>query len=76
MTQPDNNTRDIAVAAETKIDAHVLDCVAVRGRIEKTLDNIQADLKRINWYLPMILGGIVLASHSIDWILTFMGHGK
>lgn len=66
-------TRDIAIAADTKIDSHVADCLTVRIRIEKSLDDIRDDLKRINWYLPLILGGITVASHVFDIVL---GHFK
>lgn len=67
------DTRDIAVSADTKIDAHIDDCATVRVRIEKALDDIRADLKRINWYLPLILGGITVASQIFNVVI---GHLK
>lgn len=69
-----DDTRDIAVAADTKIDSHMVDCIQVRTRIEKALDDIRADLKRINWYLPLIIGGIIVVSHGFDWAIALMGH--
>ncbi len=71
-----DSTRDIAVAADTKIDSHLEDCFQVRTRIEKALDDLRADIKRINWYLPRIIGGIVVASHGIDIIISILGYGK
>lgn len=68
------DTRDIAVAADTKIDAHVIDCTSVRLRIEKSLDDIRADLKRINWFLPLIVGGIIVASRGFDYLMKALGH--
>lgn len=66
----EQETRDIAVAADTKIDSHMTDCFAVRVRIEKALDDIRDDLKRINWYLPSIVGGIVALSKALDYFMV------
>lgn len=70
----DETTRDIAVSANTKVDAHVQDCIRHRESIQNFMLEIRADIKRINWYLPLIIGGIVVTSHGIDWILMLIGH--
>jgi len=70
----EKDTRDIAVAAETKIDAHVQDCINHREAIQNFMIEIRADIKRINWYLPLIIGGIVVLGHMPDWIVAMSGH--
>lgn len=64
--QEDRNTRDIAVKADTKVDTHMQDCLAVRQRIEDSLKDIRTDLKRINWLLPLLIGGIMVIKEGLD----------
>lgn len=59
------DTRDIAVAADTKIDAHVVDCLQVRMRNEAKLDNIDAKLDKLMWYILPIFGGVILIAQFI-----------
>lgn len=32
------------------------------------------DLKKINWRMAMILGGLIVLSHGVDYVLKFFGH--
>lgn len=66
----DENTRDIAVATAAQVNAHVVDCLEVRKRNEKKLDLIDVKLNKI----ALILGGIVIITHSTDWVLKFLGY--
>lgn len=65
----DDNTRDIAVAAGTKIDAHVQDCIGYRTETRATLREIQSDIKKIFY----VLGGITVLGHIVEIVL---GHLK
>lgn len=66
----DENTRDMAVKTAALLDSHQIECLEVRKRNEKKLDEIDNKLNKITY----ILGGIVLATHSADWVLKFLGH--
>lgn len=76
----EDNTRDLAVATSAKMDAHVVDCLEVRKRNEAKLDKIDIKidvtateinhkLDKLLWIVLPVLGGLVLASHAVDWIL-------
>lgn len=64
--QEDRETRDMAVAADTKIDNHMEDCVRFRIAIADSLKDMRADLKRINWLLPLMIGGIMAIKEIVD----------
>lgn len=68
------DTRDIAVEAQTLIKAHVLDCVEFRKTLIDIHREFRDDLKKINWRMAMILGGVVVLSHGLDWFLRLSGH--
>lgn len=70
----EQQTRDLAVAASTKIDAHVQECTELRKRIEKALDDFRLDLKKINWRMAMMVGGLLTLSHVVDWLVKLTGH--
>lgn len=70
----DDKTRDIAMTAKTLIDHHMTDCNVFRENLRNDLAEFRADLKKINWRMAMILGGLVVLSHGIDWLLTLAGH--
>lgn len=70
----EQQTRDIAVTANTKVDAHIQECTELRKRIEKALDDFREDLKKINWRMAMMVGGLLVLSHVIDWIISIAGH--
>lgn len=69
----DQDTRDLAMQAKTLIDHHMLDCQTFRENLRGDLNDFRDDIKKLYWRVAMILGGLVLATHSIDWILTFLG---
>lgn len=74
MTDP-KDTRDIAVTAKSLIDQHMQDCVRVREAIFASFKDFRNDLKRQNWILAMIVGGLILVSKLPDYI-PFLSHGK
>ena len=74
-----DTTRDIAVATQAQMTAHVVDCLEVRRRNEAKLDKIDVKiddtateinkkLDKIMWVVLPILGGIILAGHFLDWL--------
>ncbi len=70
----DDSTRDLALQAKTMIEHHMTDCNVFRNNLRNDLSEFREDLKKINWRMAMILGGLVILSHSIDWFLTLTGH--
>ncbi len=69
-----DDTRDIAVNAKTLIDHHMTDCEQFRKNLRDDLSDFREDLRKLNWRMAMILGGLVILSHGIDWLMTFTGH--
>lgn len=67
-------TRDIAMTAKALIDHHMLDCSAFRENLRSDLKDFRDDIKKLYWRVAMILGGLVLASHGLDWIITMGVH--
>lgn len=70
----DTETRDIAMQAKILIDHHMLDCSTFRENLREDLNDFRADIKKLNWRIAMGIGGLVVFTHGIDWILTFLGH--
>ncbi len=68
------DTRDIAMAAKTLIDHHMTDCNAFRVNLRSDLTEFRDDLKKLNWRIAMMIGGLVIISHGVDWILQLLGH--
>ncbi len=73
MTDVETGTRDIAVEARTNINSHIADCVEVRERNEKKLDKIEDKLDKISWYIPLIIGGVIVLAHAPDWVVAYTG---
>lgn len=69
-----DDTRDIAVDTAAQVKAHVVDCLEVRRRNEAKLDKIDNKLDKMMWIVLPALGGLVLASHAVDWYMTLAGH--
>lgn len=70
----DESTRDIAMAAKLLIDHHMTDCNVFRDNLRGDLAEFRNDLKKINWRMALILGGLIVLSHGIDWLLLVTGH--
>lgn len=66
----ESDTRDLAMQAKTLIDHHMLDCATFRENLRGDLSDFREDIKKLYWRVAMILGGLVLATHGIDWILA------
>jgi hypothetical protein len=69
-----DTTRDLAVEANTKIDHHMLDCATFRSGLKDDFKEFREDLKKLNQRMAMVLGGLVIISHGIDWLLGLVGH--
>lgn len=69
-----DDTRDIAMMAKTLIDAHMTDCTKFREGLRADLKSFNDDLKKLNNRVMMIIGGIVLITHGVDWVMQLMGH--
>lgn len=63
-------TRDMAVQANTKIDHHLLDCAQFREALRSDFKEFRDDLKRLNWRIAIMIGGLVVLSHGIDWLVS------
>lgn len=74
MPNADYTTRDIAMNAQTLISHHMTDCEQFRVNLRQDMSEFRDDLKKLNWRMAMILGGLVILSHGIDWILSATGH--
>lgn len=70
----DDNTRDIAMMAKTLIDAHMTDCTQFREGLRADFKEFNIALTKLNNRVMMIIGGIVLFTHGIDWLMTLTGH--
>lgn len=70
----ETDTRDIAIMAKALIDNHMTDCNKFRENLRGDLSDFRDDLKKLNWRMAMAIGGIMVFTHGIDWILAFMGH--
>lgn len=64
----ESNTRDLAVEARTKIDAHVQDCIKWREVVQKSFSDLQADLKTLNTRVILILGGLIALSKALEFV--------
>lgn len=82
---PDQQTRDIAMRAQALIDHHMMDCETfrenLRADMKESRENSRDDLKdfreeikKLNWRVAGILGGLMVAVHAIDWFLALAGH--
>lgn len=69
-----DDTRDIAMMAKTLIDAHMTDCTQFREGLRSDFKEFNAALTKLNNRVMMIIGGIVLVTHGVDWLLAFTGH--
>lgn len=62
-------TRDIAVEAKSMIDQHMTDCRQFRITVQNTLAEFRDDLKKLNWHMALIIGGITVAGKLIDLLM-------
>ena len=76
----DTDTRDIAVGANTKVDAHVADCIRFRDQLSKQYDetkNAMSDLgdkiTGLQIKLATALGILVFAGKIVDYVLVWRG---
>ena len=70
----DINTRDIAMTAKALIDHHMTDCETFRQNLRGDLKEFREDLRKLNWRMAMLIGGLLLFTHGIDWVITYLGH--
>ena len=76
----DDNTRDIAVGANTKVDAHVADCIRFREQLSKQYDENKAAISDIGDKITSLqiklataLGVLVFAGKIVDYVLVWRG---
>lgn len=65
-----DETRDIAMTARTLISQHMTDCETFRTNLRSDLAEFREDIKKLYWRVALILGGLMLASHGVDWFLA------
>ncbi len=65
---PDVDTRDIAVTAKSMIEHHMTDCTQFRADLKEDLKEFRADLKKLMWYMALLLGGLILLGHGFDLV--------
>lgn len=61
-----SDTRDIAVEAKIMINQHMTDCTQFRITVQNTLAEFREDLKKLNWRMALIVGGITIAGEIIN----------
>lgn len=64
-----DDTRDIALKANTKVDQHMTDCVQFRIDVQKTLGEFREDIKKLNWRMALLMGGITAVSKLLDYYM-------
>lgn len=64
----DDNTRDISVRAESKIDQHMTDCTHFRLSLQSTLSEFRDDIKKLNWRVALIVGSMTIISKAFDFM--------
>lgn len=69
-----DDTRDIAITADTKIDQHMTDCTAFRTTIQNTLNEFREDIKKLNWRMALLLGAFEVVGKAIDYIMPVIHH--
>ena len=74
MDDNGNGTRDIAMSAKALIDHHMTDCETFRENLREDMREFREDLKKLNWKIAALLGGLVVISHLMDWALGVTGH--
>jgi hypothetical protein len=67
------DTRDIAMTAKTLIDHHMTDCNTFRENLRNDLCEFRDDIKKLYWRVALILGGLMLSAHIVDWVLALAG---
>ena len=82
MYENERNTRDMAIAAQTKIDAHVTDCTEFRKvmqatvvKIENNIDILRNDIQSLTVKLSIVVGGIIAIGKIIDVAAVYFHKG-
>lgn len=66
------DTRDIAVTARSMIEHHMTDCTQFRADLREDLKEFRADMKKLMWYMALVLGGIIILGHGLDFITSLL----
>lgn len=76
----DEGTRDMAIRANVKVDAHVEDCIRFRAQIAQSfsdtredIKNITRDINKLQLKAAAALGILISAGKVIDWLLQWHG---
>lgn len=76
----DENTRDIAVGANVKVDAHVQDCIRFRSQISESFKTVNANMadignqvKSLQIRAALALGALGVLGKAIDYFLEWHG---
>ena len=64
----------VRIRNEAKLDKIDEKIDQVDEKIDENTSRIYAKLDKLQMIVLPILGGLILAAHSIDWILQFLGH--
>ena len=74
------DTRDIAIGADVKIDTHVQDCIRFRSQIAESFKNVNSNMadigeqvKTLQIRAALALGGLVVIGKAIDYFLQWHG---
>lgn len=70
----EQNTRDTAVRAETKVDAHITDCQQFRLIIDKRLSEFRDDIRKLNWRVALITGVGIAVQKGMDLFFNVPHH--
>lgn len=67
-----DDTRDIAITADSKIDQHMTDCTSFRSAVQDTLNEFREDIKKLNWRMACLLGGLELMAKTLDFLIPVL----
>lgn len=74
-------TRDIAIGADVKIDAHVQDCIRFRQQIADSFKNVNSNMSgladkitNLQIKAALLLGALIVIGKVSDYILLWLEH--
>lgn len=67
-----DETRDIAVRAESMINQHMTDCTQFRLTVAESLREFREEFKKLNWRVALMLGGLIIISRGAEFIFQLL----
>ena len=77
------DTRDIAIGANVKVDAHVQDCIRFRAQIADSFRNVNDNMSGLADKITglqvkaaLLLGGLIVLGKISDYVLLWVENKK